>query len=163
MSGYIHNPEEWAATCVNDPRWLADCLQRIGRFGGQHPTANVLMHSLDVWWMCRHESPETQLWALYHDAHEVLTGDVARQYKSIRIGEIQDRLDCILLRHLGGIRPDMVTVDRFDSMCGDAEHSQWAETIWFHSNGHAATAPHAFEIKVRSLMAVVAATAKVAQ
>ena len=158
MNSYITDPKAWAAKCVDDPRWLAECLQRIGRFGGQHPTANVLMHSLEVWWLCRHESPETQLWALYHDAHEVITGDVARHCKSIRMEEMQDRLDEVLTLALGGIKPDKVVVDRFDEMCGDAECGHWAETIWLHGNGHAATAAHAFEIKARSLMAVIAAT-----
>ena len=157
MNSYITDPKAWAAKCVDDPRWLAECLQRIGRFGGQHPTANVLMHSLEVWWMCRHESQETQLWALYHDAHEVLTGDIARQFKLIVNEETQDRLDEVLLRAIGGIKPDKVVVDRFDEMCGDAEHGAWAETNWLH--GYAADAAvHVFETKVRSLMAVMAAT-----
>ena len=159
MSNYIHDPEEWAAKCVDDPRWLAECLERIGRFGGQHPTASVLMHSLEVWWMCRHESQQTQLWALMHDAHEAVTGDIPRPVKHAGMFHKQAVLDDVLLRHLG-ITAEYATVAVFDKICGDAEHAQWGDTLWQH--GYAPEeAVQVFDTKARRLMAVIAATAKV--
>lgn len=167
MSGYITDAEAWAAKCVDDPRWLAQCLQRIGRFGGQHPTANVLMHSLEVWWMCRHEKPETQLFALLHDAHEVITGDVTRIAKSLELHRAQEHLDSVLLQRLGDIEPDIGIIRIHDATCGDVEHQDmhdvyfavktWADVIWLHGIDRAA-AVDTFEIKARSLMAVIAAT-----
>lgn len=166
MNGFIYSIEAWAAKCVDDPRWVAECLNRIGRFGGQHPTSTVLMHSLDVWWMCRYESPETQLWSQFHDAHEIITGDVTRIAKSLAmpLRKRQQHMDWVLLVRLCGIIPSMSqstkimsVVHEHDQTCGDRENHFWNDMVWMHGIDKSA-AVDAFEFKVRSLMAAVAAT-----
>jgi len=132
---YVSNPAKWAELCVTDPRWLAETLQRIGRFSGQHPTSNVLIHSLEVWWEVRGAPAETQLWALYHDAHEALTNDIPRKFKPQSLEEVQRLMDQVLQARLGiteGPYPDVVQVDR---ELGDAERSQWADFKFKHDSG----------------------------
>lgn len=151
---YIIDADDWAERCANDPRWVAECLQRIGRFGGQHPTANVLIHSLQVAWMLRDSSPAIQLWALYHDAHEILTGDVPRKFKNERLKAEQMVLDSWLQAALG-IKVVCDTVSQIDAIWGNAEHLNWGEVIFRYAPYECVDA---FEIKARSLMATLAAT-----
>ena len=127
---YISEVDDWLEKCATDPRWLAESMQRIGRFGGQHPTANVLNHSLEVAYMLRGSTPDVQLWALLHDAHEVLTGDVPRQYKRTQILSEQQLLDCALQRRLG-IDITHNSVEVMDKLCGDMEAKHWGGVI-FH-------------------------------
>ena len=132
---YVSSVEDWVSSCVNNPRWLAESMQRIGRFGGQHPTANVLNHSLEVAWMLRHDSAEVQLWALYHDAHEVLTGDVSRICKTQQIEDRQYGMDVKLIHRFGMwhcIDEIRSKVAKFDKLCGDAECKHWRGTIYQH-------------------------------
>ena len=148
---YISDPDEWLEKCVNDPRWVAESMQRIGRFGGQHPTANVLIHSLEVAWMLRDSSPDIQLWALYHDAHEILTGDVPRLFKRDATASEQFVLDSWLEQALGiDIRCESVA--KMDKVCGDAEHKHWGEVI-FQYAGHDCV--DTFVTKSAALLAVV--------
>lgn len=146
---YISNADDWIDKCVNDPRWVAESMQRIGRFGGQHPTSNVLIHSLEVAWMLRGSPPDVQLWALYHDAHEILTGDVPQAFKWSQIKDEQLILDCWLQRAMG-IDGGYEIVTKMDRLCGKAEHDHWGEVI-FQYAGHDCVS--VFEIKARSLMA----------
>lgn len=154
---YISDPDEWIEKCVNDPRWVAESLQRIGRFGGQHPTANVLIHSLEVAWMLRGSTPDVQLWALYHDAHEILTGDTPQSFKRPQTDAEQMFLDTMLQRSLG-IDVDYEIVTKMDRLCGKAEHDQWDGVIFQYTP---ASCVYVFETKARSLMAILAATQQV--
>jgi len=123
---FISNLDEWADRCVLNPRWVAECMQRIGRFGGQHPTSNVLIHSLSVYEILRskHECPQLRLWALFHDAHEILTGDVTRPFKNHGLTANQLLADEVLKVRLG-ITVDVDVVDIIDQLCGDREAIHW--------------------------------------
>lgn len=149
---YITDLNEWANRCLSDPIWLGRCLQRISRFGGQHPTSNVLIHSLQVAHGLRYEKPRTQLWALMHDAHEVLSGDVTRLFKTPGLSQRQSEADEALHYRLGITQEDIAIVHREDVVCGDAERKHW-DTIHWHYAGHECVS--VFDIRVRSLLAVV--------
>lgn len=97
MSQIVISAGEWSAKCLKEPEWLAACLQRICRFGGQVPIS-VLTHSVVLAGMM--QKPEQQLWALLHDAHEVLTGDCCRLYESEQMQGHKDALDSMLLSTL---------------------------------------------------------------
>ena len=129
---FISDPQIWADRILTDPRWLAESMQRLGRFGGQHPTSNVLNHSLEVAYMCRHLSPAGQLWALLHDAHEVLTNDVPRTYKDSSLTITQCNMDQILLERLKIIVPprDWYEIAVQDVVCGNTEANQWDNVVW---------------------------------
>ena len=155
----MSDPDEWLEKCVNDPGWVAESMQRIGRFGGQHPTANVLIHSLEVAWMLRDSSPDIQLWALYHDAHEILTGDVPRPFKRNQTEAEQMFFDIMLQRYFG-IDGDYEVVTKMDKVCGDAEFKQWGDVIFQYAGTDCVLV---FKIKAFSLMAKIAATRRVAK
>lgn len=129
---FISDPQIWADRILTDPRWLAESMQRLGRFGGQHPTSNVLNHSLEVAYMCRHLSPSGQLWALLHDAHEVLTGEVTRPYKTNAMEAHQEHLDAVLRGALWfTVQMDEYKhVRKLDKLCGDMEHKHWQDYVW---------------------------------
>jgi len=148
---YVSDIDEWAEKCVADPKWLAESMQRIGRFGGQHPTSNVLIHSLEVAWMLRGSSPEVQLWALYHDAHETLTNDTPRPFKCKCMTSTQMVLDA-LLKVQFGIQIVCDTVEMMDKVCGDAEHDHWGDVIFHFSPSECV---HAFVTKSAALLAVI--------
>ena len=120
---YITNVSEWAAKCVADPLWLAECLQRIHRFGGQFRCIHVLGHSLEV--SSRLERPIDKLWGLLHDAHEVLSGDVTRDYKTEGVAVRQEWADLhlgIALTELGVQGTfDLEAVRKMDTRVGDDE------------------------------------------
>lgn len=121
---YITNVSTWAAKCIADPLWFAGCLERIHRFGGQFPGIHVLGHSMEV---ChRLERPIDKLWGLLHDAHEVLSGDVTRQFKNLDLLKYQERCDVVLVMalHSFGVRGliDFEAVRTADAKVGDDEH-----------------------------------------
>jgi hypothetical protein len=106
----------------NDPRRVAEAMQRIGRFGGQIPGCNVLVHSLHVEQCVRHDAPLVRLWALIHDAHEVLTGDVMRGWKPGQLDDIQFRIDEKIQQRFCPVDQDgRNLVDHFDEFAGDLE------------------------------------------
>jgi len=87
--GLITTAEELADAIVTDPERVAACLGRINRFGGQVPHCTVLRHSLHVFERIDADfdsSDAARLWALLHDVHEVLTGDVVR-WEVLEIGQ----------------------------------------------------------------------------
>ena len=123
----IRSIEQWADKCVSDPRWLACCLSRIGRFGGQHPTCNVLNHSFCL--SIGMPTPETQLWAMLHDAHELLTGDLISGFPGVEIRLHQQQADRALLKRLPEITPEAIQyVAKADKEAGDAELESWQ--VW---------------------------------
>lgn len=129
---YIQTIFELCDVATSNPRRIAECLGRLWRFGGQHPTASVLYHSLEVAWMCRHMSPDAQLWALYHDAHEILTGEVPRHYKTKWMSVLQKAFDRKLKRSLGITltESEEKQIGDFDSLCGDCELKHWDKYLW---------------------------------
>ena len=75
----IRTADELVKALETDPMRVAFALWRINRFGGQVDGCNVLRHSMRVY----RELPSTagyaaRIWALLHDTHEVVTGDLVR-------------------------------------------------------------------------------------
>ena len=89
----IQTPEELADAIRNDPQRVAECLHRINRFGGQAIECSVLQHSLAVYDRLAGASVNVRLWALLHDCHEILTGDVVRTFCNSMLILQQTRID----------------------------------------------------------------------
>ena len=89
----ITDPREWAMLCVSDPVWLAASLDRLCRFGGQYPIS-VMRHSMFLSGLLK--SHKQQLWALLHDAHELLSGDCCRPFVSPELSRQQKVVDLVL-------------------------------------------------------------------
>jgi len=114
----------------NDPRSVAEAMQRIGRFGGQIPGCNVLGHSLHVESLVRNETPLVRLWALIHDVHEVLTGDVMRGWKPGQLDDMQHRIDQKIRDRFCPVDQDgRSVVDDEDEFAGDREVEQWGPIV----------------------------------
>jgi hypothetical protein len=104
----IQTPEQLADAIRNDPQRVAECLHRINRFGGQVPNCTVLRHSLEVYHRIDADpdsSDAARLWALLHDCHEILTGDVVRPYVNARLRMDQWQIDEVIVRRLGARVP----------------------------------------------------------
>lgn len=129
---FVQTIDELCEAAVNNPRHIAESLSRLWRFGGQHPTANVLNHSLEVAWMCRHLSDAAQLWALFHDAHEILTGEVPRAHKSTELVNLQSYFDMRLKTALGVAltAAEEREIAAHDTCCGDYERAHWGRCVW---------------------------------
>lgn len=130
---YIDDPEIWSDRASQDPQWVAECLSRIGRFGGQHQRASVLSHSLNVFERLSDEPVQVQLWGLYHDAHELLTNDIPRKFKHKDITEFQNFCDALLQEKLGILVTQKIVAE-VDTQTGDAEHDYWNDyhAAWSH-------------------------------
>ena len=99
----ITTAEELAEQIICDPERVAACLGRIHRFGGQVPNCTVLRHSLEVYHRIDADpdsSDAARLWALLHDCHEVLTGDVVRPYVTARLRMDQQAIDTVIMARL---------------------------------------------------------------
>ena len=89
----IQTPEQLADAIRNDPQRVAECLHRINRFGGQAISCSVLQHSLAVYDRLAGWPANVRLWALLHDCHEILTGDVVRPYANGLLVNEQSSID----------------------------------------------------------------------
>ena len=119
----IQTPEELANAIRHDPQRVAECLHRINRFGGQAVSCSVLEHSLAVYDRLAGWPASARLWALLHDCHEILTGDVVRPYTNGLLVNQQMSIDQ-QLRNLLGIRltlNDRIAVERADVWRGGCE------------------------------------------
>ena len=99
----ITTAEQLAEAIVTDPERVAACLGRINRFGGQVPNCTVLRHSLHVFERIDADVDSTdaaRLWALLHDCHEILTGDVVRPYVNARLRMDQQEIDAVIVSRL---------------------------------------------------------------
>lgn len=134
---YITDETEWVKLCFESPIVLAKCLQRLGRFGGQHVSSNVLMHTLEVRAHVAQESARTQLWALLHDAHEVLTGDVPNLCRTLRIIEQQDKFDSLIHRELKTTLEERYVVRQADILVGRDEFRLWDKYDYETANENA--------------------------
>ena len=106
--GLITTAEELAEAIVSDPERVAACLARINRFGGQVPHCTVLNHSLSVYDRINADpeaSNGARLWALLHDCHEILTGDVVRPYVNARLRMDQEYIDEVIVERLPMLVP----------------------------------------------------------
>jgi hypothetical protein len=103
MGHLITTAEQLAEAIVSDPERVAACVGRINRFGGQVPNCTVLRHSLEVYHRIDADpdsSDAARLWALLHDCHEVLTGDVVRPYVNARLRMDQQAIDAVIVSRL---------------------------------------------------------------
>ena len=82
--------------------------------------------------MCRHLSPSAQLWALFHDVHEILTGEVPRAHKSTELVNLQCFYDMRLKTTLGvtltAAEEREIAVQ--DTHCGEMEFKHWNGLVW---------------------------------
>ena len=103
-------------------------MSHIFRFGGQVAGCDVLGHSLRV-----HNhlpfaaSNAAKMWALLHDCHEIITGDLVRPYKSVRLARAQSEIDAaIQARFCPSITIDDIEMVRAaDVEVGDGELQAW--------------------------------------
>lgn len=87
---------------------IGRALSRIPRFCGHTLQAwNVAQHSLVVWKIIQQEmySVSAQLYGLLHDAHESITGDIPRPFKTLDIKRLQDDLDVRIRAQQGLVGP----------------------------------------------------------
>ncbi len=133
----LRTAEDLIECLENNPGHVAECMQRIGRFGGQIPGCTLLVHSLHVERLVRDEPAATRLWALIHDVHEVLTGDVMRGWKPDQLDYMQYRIDEKLRERFCPVDQDgRSVVDHMDELAGDAEVERWgpivrsSATVW---------------------------------
>ena len=106
--GLITTAEQLAEAIVTDPERVAACLGRINRFGGQVPNCTVLRHSLHVFERIDADPDSldaARLWALLHDCHEILTGDVVRPYVTARLRMDQEYIDEVIVERLPMLVP----------------------------------------------------------
>ena len=119
----IQTPEQLANAIRNDPQRVAECLHRISRFGGQAVGCSVLQHSLAVYDRLAGWPASARLWGLLHDCHEIITGDVVRQYANSLLTSHQTEIDCQLRDALGLTlsADDAMAVTRADVWRGGCE------------------------------------------
>lgn len=99
----ITTAEQLAEAIICDPERVAASLGRIHRFGGQVQHCTVLRHSLHVFERIDSDtdsSDAARLWALLHDCHEILTGDVVRPFVNARLRMDQQAIDAVIVRRL---------------------------------------------------------------
>jgi hypothetical protein len=119
----IQTPEQLANAIRNDPQRVAECLHRINRFGGQAVGCSVLQHSLAVYDSVASHCSTVRLWALLHDCHEIITGDVVRPYANSLLASHQTEIDYQLRQALGITlsTDDAMAVTRADVWRGGCE------------------------------------------
>jgi len=124
----IRTADELVKALETEPMRVAFALWRINRFGGQVDGCNVLRHSLRVYdCLPVAATNAARIWALLHDCHEVITGDLVRPYKSVRLTVAQDEIDAILQsRFCPSITSDDIEkVRAVDVAVGDGELLAW--------------------------------------
>ena len=126
--GLITTAEELAEAIVTDPERVAACLGRINRFGGQVPNCTVLRHSLHVFERIDADvdsSDAARLWALLHDCHEILTGDVVRPYVNARLRMDQQAIDNAIIRRLPLCLPQPESMSWESVVAADRAVGEW--------------------------------------
>lgn len=110
-------------------------LSRVPRFAGNtHGEWTVLQHSLVAhsFAVARGLSPRVKLFALLHDAHEAVTGDVPTPWKSPELNAFQDDLDRRLWAELSVRAPsenEQALIDGIDRDALYAEASSYSPAI----------------------------------
>ena len=126
--GLITTAEQLAEAIVTDPERVAACLGRINRFGGQVPNCTVLRHSLEVYHRIDADpdsSDAARLWALLHDCHEILTGDVVRPYVNARLRMDQEYIDEVIVERLPMLVPLAESVKWQQVVAADRAVGEW--------------------------------------
>ena len=126
--GLITTAEQLAEAIVSDPERVAACLGRINRFGGQVSNCTVLRHSLHVFERIDADpdaSDAARLWALLHDCHEILTGDVVRPYVTARLRMDQAAIDAVIVRRLPLLVPQPESIEWGRVVAADRAVGDW--------------------------------------
>ena len=126
--GLITTAEQLADAIVSDPERVAACLGRIHRFGGQVANCSVLSHSLSVYDRVNadpHAAHGARLWALLHDCHEILTGDVVRPYVNARLRMDQEAIDAVIVRRLPLLVPQPESIEWGRVVAADRAAGAW--------------------------------------
>ena len=124
----ITTAEQLADAIVTDPERVAACLGRINRFGGQVPNCTVLRHSLHVFERIDADPDSldaARLWALLHDCHEILTGDVVRPYVTARLRMDQAAIDAVIVRRLPLLVPQPESMSWESVAAADRAVGEW--------------------------------------
>ena len=124
----ITTAEELAEAIITDPERVAACLGRIHRFGGQVPHCTVLNHSLSVYDRINADldaSNCARLWALLHDCHEILTGDIVRPYVNARLRMDQQEIDNAIIRRLPLCLPQPESIEWERVVAADRASGAW--------------------------------------
>ena len=124
----IRTAEELVKALEVEPYNVALAMFRINRFGGQVHDCEVMGHSLRVHNHLPFAATNVaRTWALLHDAHEVITGDLVRPYKSVRLSRGQAEIDAaIQARFCPSITGDDIEMVRAaDVAVGDDELRAW--------------------------------------
>ena len=138
----ITTAEQLAEAIVTDPERVAACLGRINRFGGQVQHCTVLRHSLHVFERIDADpdsSDAARLWALLHDCHEVLTGDVVRPYVTARLRMDQREIDNAIVGRLPLLVPQPESIEWGRVVAADRAVGDWEMLEIEHER-----APYAF-------------------
>ena len=128
MGHLITTAEELAEAIVTDPERVAACLGRIHRFGGQVPNCTVLNHSLSVYDRINADPDSldaARLWALLHDCHEILTGDVVRPFVNARLRMDQAAIDAVIVRRLPLCLPQPESIEWGRVVAADRAAGAW--------------------------------------
>ena len=128
MGHLITTAEQLAEAIVTDPERVAACVGRINRFGGQVPNCTVLRHSLHVFERVDADpdaSDAARLWALLHDCHEILTGDVVRPFVNARLRMDQQAIDAVIVRRLPLLVPQPESMEWERVMAADRSAGAW--------------------------------------
>ena len=126
--GLITTAEQLAEAIITDPERVAACLGRINRFGGQVPHCTVLKHSLEVYHRIDADPDSldaARLWALLHDCHEILTGDVVRPYVNARLRMDQAEIDAVIVRRLPLLVPQPESIEWGRVVAADRAAGAW--------------------------------------
>ena len=126
--GLITTAEQLAEAIISDPERVAACLGKINRFGGQVPNCTVLRHSLEVYHRIDADpdsSDAARLWALLHDCHEILTGDVVRPYVTARLRMDQQEIDNAIIRRLPLCLPQPESMSWESVVAADRAVGEW--------------------------------------
>ena len=124
----ITTAEQLAEAIICDPERVAACLGRINRFGGQVPHCTVLRHSLEVYHRIDADpdsSDAARLWALLHDCHEILTGDVVRPFVNARLRMDQWQIDEQIVKRLGSRVPFAESPEGQSVAAADRAVGEW--------------------------------------
>ena len=124
----ITTAEQLAEAIITDPERVAACLGRINRFGGQVSHCTVLNHSLSVYDRINADPDSldaARLWALLHDCHEVLTGDVVRPYVNARLRMDQQEIDNAIIRRLPLCLPQPESIEWERVVAADRAVGAW--------------------------------------
>ena len=124
----ITTAEQLAEAIITDPERVAASLGRIHRFGGQVQYCTVLRHSLHVFERIDADadaSDAARLWALLHDCHEILTGDVVRPYVTARLRMDQQEIDNAIVRRLPLLVPQPESIEWARVVAADRAVGDW--------------------------------------